>query len=34
MEFAILDFIQENFRSGILDTVMTFITGLGDSGKI
>lgn len=34
MEFAILDFIQSNLRCGILDSVMTFITGLGDSGKI
>lgn len=34
MELAILDFIQSNFRCGIMDSVMTFITGLGDSGKI
>ena len=34
MELAILDFIQSNLRSGIMDSVMTFITGLGDSGKI
>lgn len=34
MELAILDFIQFNLRSGITDSVMTFITGLGDSGKI
>lgn len=34
MELAILDFIQLNFRCGILDGIMTFITGLGDSGKI
>lgn len=34
MELAILDFIQSNLRCGIMDSVMTFITGLGDSGKI
>lgn len=34
MEIAILDFIQSNLRCGIMDSVMTFITGLGDSGKI
>lgn len=34
MEFAILDFIQSNLRCGIMDSVMTFITGLGDGGKI
>lgn len=34
MELAILDFIQSSLRCGILDSVMTFITGLGDSGKI
>lgn len=34
MELAILDFIQLNLRCGILDGIMTFITGLGDSGKI
>lgn len=34
MELAILDFIQSNLRCGILDSVMIFITGLGDSGKI
>lgn len=34
MELAILDFIQSNLRCGILDSVMTFITGLGNGGKI
>ena len=34
MELAILDFIQSNLRCGIMDSVMTFITGLGDSGEI
>lgn len=34
MEIAILDFIQSNLRCGIMDSVMIFITGLGDSGKI
>lgn len=34
MELAILDFIQANLRCGVMDSVMTFITGLGDGGKI
>lgn len=34
MELAILDFIQSNLRCGIMDSIMTFITGLGDGGKI
>lgn len=34
MELAILDFIQSHLRCGILDSGMTFITGLGNSGKI
>lgn len=34
MDFAILDWIQENLRCGILDSVMKAITSLGDGGKI
>ena len=34
MELMILDFIQQNFRSDIMDKIMIFITSLGDSGRI
>ena len=34
MGFTILDFIQANLRSGILDAFMVFITSLGDRGNI
>lgn len=33
-EFSVLDFIQAHLRSGIGDTVMPFITRLGDGGAI
>lgn len=34
MELSMLDWIQSNLRCGILDSVMTAITGLGDGGWI
>lgn len=34
MDFAILDFIQENIRCGFLDTIMPMISRLGNSGFI
>jgi undecaprenyl-diphosphatase len=33
-DFSIINFIQENFRCGFLDAVMSFITSLGDVGFI
>lgn len=33
-EFSVLDFIQTHLRSGFGDTVMPFITHLGDGGTI
>lgn len=33
-EFSVLDFIQAHLRSGFGDTVMPFITHLGDGGAI
>lgn len=33
-EFSVLDFIQAHLRSEIGDTVMVFITHLGDGGVI
>lgn len=33
-EFSVLDFIQAHLRRGIGDTVMPFITRLGDGGAI
>lgn len=33
-EFTILDFIQENMRCGFLDTVLPFISRLGNKGFI
>lgn len=33
-EFAILDFIQDNIRCGFLDTVLPFISRLGNKGFI
>ena len=33
-EFAVLDFIQENMRNGILDTIMPMITSLGNGGIV
>lgn len=33
-EFSVLDFIQTHLRSGIGDTVMPFVTHLGDGGVI
>lgn len=32
MDFAILDFIAEHFRCGILDTLVPLVTHLGDGG--
>ncbi len=34
MELSILDFIQQNMRSGFMDAVMVFVTHLGDLGAI
>ncbi|MBQ7784015.1 MAG: phosphatase PAP2 family protein [Oscillospiraceae bacterium] len=34
IDFAILDFIQENLRCGFLDAVLPFITRLGNAGLI
>ena len=34
MELQILDFIQETFRSPIMDTIMKFITSLGYEGYL
>lgn len=34
IDFAILNFIQDNFRCAALDKIMTFITHLGDKGII
>ncbi|MDO4481699.1 MAG: phosphatase PAP2 family protein [Bacillota bacterium] len=33
MDFAVLDFIRENFRCAFLDTVMPAVTSLGNGGK-
>ena len=33
-EFVVLDFIQENIRNGILDTIMPMITSLGNGGIV
>lgn len=32
MDFAILDFIAEHFRCGVLDTLVPLVTHLGDGG--
>lgn len=34
LEFAILDFIQENMKSPLGDRLMVFVSGLGDAGII
>lgn len=33
-EFAVLDFMQENLRSDVVDSMMVFITRLGNGGRI